>query len=364
MSAPTARPVAPTPAAQASERGRPRTLTLRGPISGRIRVRTLVVCAALALAILAAAFLALMIGEKTFAPGRVLSALSGHGSRLESLFIVQWRLPRVVGAIVFGAMLGVSGAIFQTITRNPLGSPDIIGFSAGAYTGGLLVILFVSSGYYAVAGGAVAGGLAVAAIIFALARGGSLQGFRLIVVGIGVTAMLASIDTWFRLTSDVDIALVAATWGVGSLNGLDVEFSGPAMVTGAVFLLVAGLLSRRLAQLDLGDDQATASGSDPGATRVLGIVVGVVLVAIATSATGPIAFVALAAPQSGRRLAGAVGAPMLPAGLVGALILLLADMLAQHAIPGIQLPAGVVTVAVGGVYLLSVIITENKRGTL
>lgn len=341
----------------------PRRITVRlGPLSRRIPVRGLVVCGVCLLIALGTGWLALMLGEPQYAPARVWAALTGEASRSTVTIVTELRLPRVVAGIVFGAMLGVSGAIFQTLTRNVLGSPDIIGFTTGAYTGGLVTIILIGSGFAAVASGALVGGLATATVVFLLSRHGGAQGFRLIIVGIGLTAMLASIDSFLILTADLDTAMVAATWGAGSLNGVDWPHVGPAVLTGLVLLGLGGLLAHPLAQLDLGDDQAAAIGTRIDHTRLAALALGVALVAVVTSVIGPIAFVALAAPQIARRLAGSTGTPLAPAAAVGATVLPVADVLAQHAAGG--LPVGVLTISLGGVYLLFLIISEHRRGAV
>ena len=341
----------------------PREWVLRGPVSARIPVRAVIVALVLMALCLSMLAVALMVGDRFIPLHDVIEALRGQSKRIIHLYVVTWRLPRATSAIVVGALLGASGAIFQTITRNPLGSPDIIGFTTGAHTGGLIAILLIGTSYITVTAGAVIGGLATAVVILLFARRGNTQGFRLIIVGIAITSMLASIDTWLILTADLDLSVIAATWGAGSLNGVAWEFASPALLLGVLALILAIPLGRPLAQLDLGDDAAQALGARPEATRLLAIGVGVLQVAIATSLAGPIAFIALAAPQIGRRLARSQGTPMLPAALTGACLLLGADLVAQHVLP-VSLPVGVVTVSIGGLYLLYLIVLENRKGSL
>lgn len=342
----------------------PRRLLLTGPLKARLDVRALVVCGVLVILCLGLVLLSLMLGERYIGPDEVFQALNGGGSRALRLFVVTWRLPRAVAAVVVGALLGASGAIFQTVTRNPLGSPDVIGFTTGAHTGGLIAILLFSSSYAAVTGGALAGGLATAALVLLLARRGSTQGFRLIIVGIALTAMLASIDTYLILTADLDLAVLASTWAAGSLNGVAWGYAGPSLVLGLLLLACAVPLARPLAQLDLGDDSAKAIGARPETTRLLAVFLGVAMVAVATTVAGPIAFVALAAPQVGRRLTRSAGTPMAPAACTGAVLLLAADLVVQHGLGSRQLPVGVLTVSIGGLYLLYLIVHENRKGTL
>src|SRR5690606_23071088 len=152
-------------------------------------------------------------GSYELSPAQVVSALTGGETGLVHDIVVEWRLPRVAAALVFGAALGVSGAIFQSMLRNPLADPGIIGFSQGSYTGALIVILVVNGTYMQLVGGALLGGMATAILVYLLAFRGGVQGFRLIVVGIGVSAMLGSLNTWLILKAELEQAMAAAAWG-------------------------------------------------------------------------------------------------------------------------------------------------------
>lgn len=340
-------------------------LTLRaGRVSGRIERRTIIGTSVLLVVALVFAYLSLMIGARIFSAKDVFDALRGHGSALADLFVMKWRLPRAVCALIFGAMLGVSGAMFQIVTRNLLGSPDVIGFTTGSHTGGVLVILMIGNGFAGVATGSIIGGLLTALVVFALSRSGAAQGYRLVLVGIGLTAMLASIDTYLILTADPDNALLAAVWGVGSLNGMTFGYSAPALIGGVIVILACFAFSGRLRQLEFGDDVATSLGVKPAPTRLIAILLGITLVALTTAVAGPISFVALAAPHIGRRMVKAAGTPLVPAAAAGAAVLGISDFAAQHAISDVTFPVGVVTVAVGGIYLLTLLVAEDRKGSL
>src|SRR5690606_10481901 len=183
----------------------------------------------------------------------VVRALLGQAEGRIHMVVVEWRLPRTALALILGAALGISGAIFQSLTRNPLGSPDIIGFDAGAYTGALIVITLLGGGYVAVAGGALAGGLVTAALVYVLAYRRGVQGFRLIIVGIGVAAMLTALNTWLLLRAQLEVAMSAAMWGAGSLNGMSLERLGYAALILLVLIPLALVMSRAMSQLELGD---------------------------------------------------------------------------------------------------------------
>ncbi|GAA4722794.1 iron-enterobactin transporter permease [Phytohabitans rumicis] len=338
-----------------------RVLTLRRwRVAVRLEWRSVIVCAVLAIAIACVAVFALMTGSYTLSPGQVVSALTGGETGLVHDIVVEWRLPRVAAALVFGAALGVSGAVFQSMLRNPLADPGIIGFSQGPYTGALIVILLVNGTYVQLAGGALLGGMATAVAVYVLAYRRGVQGFRLIIVGIGVSAMLGSLNTWLILKADLEQAMAAAAWGAGSLNGVSwdqVVIGGTCVL---MLLLLAGMLSRPMRQMELGDDAAASQGVRVPAARLGLVVVGVALTATVTAASGPIAFVSLVAPQIARRLARTAGITLAPAAFVGALLCLAADFIAQHVAPT-PLPVGIITVMLGGGYLGWLLFTEARR---
>lgn len=353
---------APGPATRSRVDPGHRTLTLRrGGIALRWPLRSALVCTVLVLLTVAVSVWALSAGAYPLPSGTVWAALTGDpDAGFARTVVVGWRAPRALAAVGFGAALGASGAVFQSLTRNPLASPDVIGFSAGSFTGALVVIILLGGSYLQLAGGAMAGGTVTAALVYLLAWRRGVKGFRLIIVGIAVSAMLASFNTWLMLTAELEVALSAATWGAGTLGGTGWT---QALVGGAtVLVLLAGLagLGPALRQLELGDDAARATGTGVEAVRLAAVVLGVALIATVTAAAGPIAFVALAAPQIARRLARTPGTTLAPAALTGALLLAGADVTAQNLLPT-ALPVGIVTVVVGGCYLVWLLVAEVRR---
>ncbi len=331
-----------------------------GRVSFRIDGRALII-ALLLLAV--AAFItvaSLLSGKYPITLPDTLHALAGQGDDMVRMIVVEWRLPRVALAFLLGGALGMSGAIFQSLTRNPLGSPDIIGFSAGSYTGALVVMLVLSGGYYETAAGALIGGIVTAMAVYLLAYRRGVQGFRLIIVGIGVAAMLSAFNTWMIREADLQVAMSAAIWGAGSLNGLGFEQLVPVVIVLSIVTPLTLFLSRPMRQLEMGDDAARASGVNANRTRLSLMVLGVALTAIVTAAAGPISFIALSAPQIARRLTRSAGVALIPSALMGGLLLLAADWAAQHAF-GVQLPVGVMTVSIGGLYFIWLLIREGRK---
>jgi iron complex transport system permease protein len=330
-------------------------------MSYRLHRRAAVAVAVISLVALLVALVSLASGSYQLSIGEVVGALLGQEHGIVGTIVVEWRLPRVLLAALFGIALGLAGAVFQSLVRNPLGSPDIIGFDAGAYTGALLVMLVLhTGGLYGTAAGALAGGLATAACVYLLAFRRGVQGFRLIITGIGVTAMLGSLNIWLLLRASTQEALSASYWGAGSLDSAGYAQLAPAAIAFAVLFAAVAALSRGMHALELGDDAARQLGVRAERTRLLLVVVGVALSATVTSLAGPIAFVALSAPQIARRLTGSAGVTLSASAATGAALLLAADWIAQHALPA-TLPVGLVTVVLGGGYFVWLLIAEGRR---
>ncbi|WP_017595839.1 FecCD family ABC transporter permease [Nocardiopsis potens] len=325
-----------------------------------VRLRPAAVLLAASAAVAALALAALALGDYPVGPSEVLGALTGRTGGFERIVVVEWRLPRAVAAVLFGAALAVAGGLFQALTRNPLAGPDIIGLANGSFTGMLVALLLLGGGWPLLTAGSLVGGLGAAVAIYLLAYRGGVKGFRFIVVGIGVSAMLASANTWMLLRAEVETALFASAWGAGTLNNATAETAYPAAACVLVLLALVPFLAPALKQMDLGDDMAQATGVRIDRARTAAIAVAVGLVSVVTAVAGPIAFVALAAPQIARRLAGVPGIPLGVTALVGAGLLSASDLIAQHAVP-LAVPAGVVTVVFGGAYLVWLLIREARK---
>jgi iron complex transport system permease protein len=319
-------------------------------LSLRVHPRSVLVCAALLVAAVAVAVVNVGSGDFPLSVGEVLSTLAGRGDPASEFVVETLRLPRVLTALLVGGAFGIAGAIFQSISRNPLGSPDIIGFTMGSVTGAFVVILLVGGSSLQTALGAVGGGLVTAAVVYLLALRRGVQGYRLVLVGIGISAMLQSVNAYLITRATRDDAFEAAHWMVGSLNGRGWEHVWPVAASLAVLVPLALALAPSLTMLELGDDAARALGVSAERSRLALVLVAVALTAVGTASTGPIAFVALAAPQLARRLTRVAAPGLASAALMGALLLAASDMAAQRVL-SIDLPVGVMTAAVGGLYL-------------
>ena len=298
-------------------------------------------------------------GDFVIPIGDLWGVLAGTANELTSTIVLEWRLPRIVAAIVVGIALGVAGALFQTVTRNPLASPDIMGLSNGAFVGMLVALVVSGASVESRTVGALVGGLVTALLIGALSRGLGFGGFRFIVIGIAVSSMAASLGTWLLLQVELDTALFASAWGAGTLAGVSASGVGVGAVLIGALLAIVPFTARALHQLGLGDDLAAATGVRVTATRVTALAAGVGLVCVATTVAGPVAFVALAAPQIARWIARTPHIPLTTAGLTGAALLCASDLVAQHALPG-TLAVGVVTVVIGGGYLAWFLLRSSR----
>ncbi|WP_299036767.1 iron chelate uptake ABC transporter family permease subunit [uncultured Pseudokineococcus sp.] len=303
----------------------------------------------------------LVVGQTTYPPGEVLRVLLGEEVPGASFTVGTLRLPRAVLAVLTGVAFGLGGVTFQTMLRNPLASPDVIGITSAASAAATFGIVTLSLGASQVSTFAIAGGLSVALLIYALSAGRSSATTRLVLVGIGVAAMLDSVTTYLLSEAAVWDQQAASRWLTGSLNGATWEQVRPLLVALALLGPLLLLLSRDLAATQLGDDTASALGVRVGRTRLLLLVAAVGLVAFATAAAGPIAFVAFLSGPIAARVVGPGGSPLVPAALVGALLVLVADLAGQHAL-GTRLPVGVVTGVLGAPYLVYLVVRTHRTG--
>ncbi|KAF1071790.1 MAG: Ferric enterobactin transport system permease protein FepG [Pseudomonas citronellolis] len=331
----------------------PRVLRI-GQHSLRYRPRSLIAAGVLLGLCLLLGILLLGTGSLPIRPAEVLASLLGQGDGgTAQRIILRVRLPRVLTALLVGAALGAAGAIFQSISRNALGSPDIIGFTTGAASGAIVQIILFDAGPIAVALAAVGAGMATALLVFLLARQGrSSGGYRLVLVGIGVGATLSGLNQYLLVSADLDQAAFAQLWLAGSLNTRTWAHVVPAALGLLAILPVAACHARHLELMEMGDASASQLGVAVERVRLGMVLAAVGLTAIATAAAGPIAFIALAGPQLARRLTGSPGIPLFAGALMGATLLLLADWLSQHLAFAAHLPIGLVTGVLGGLYLL------------
>ena len=308
---------------------------------------------------LAVAVVSLRLGKFPVTAQEVIDALQGQGRKIVQVVVVKWKLPRIVLGLVAGLALGVAGALFQTITRNALGSPDLIGFSTGAQTGILVSILLLPGSMLSASLASFIGGAAVGTVTYLVSLRGGFTGLRFILVGIAISSMLVSVNRWLLVRVDDDEGLGALKAITGTLGAARWPVVAPTCLAIGVTVALILLASRHLQVLALGEQVATILGSPTRRVSAVLILLGTVLVAVVTMAAGPIGFVALVAPHLARLLTGSPQSPLLVSGLTGSLLMVGADLLSQLVLE--SMPVSVVTNAVGGLYLM-VALTVAARG--
>ncbi|MFP4513797.1 MAG: FecCD family ABC transporter permease [Acidimicrobiales bacterium] len=332
-------------------------------ISTRVDTRSVLVTLAVASVTAAAFAWSISIGDFPIPLVDVLSYLIGQGSEDADFIIGQLRLPRGLTAAMVGAAFGISGAIFQRIARNPLASPDIIGINAGAAAAAVFTIVVLHGTSVQVTFGALAGSTATALAIYALAYRKGVTGYRLVLVGIGITAMLGSVTSYLLTRAEILDAQRATVWLTGSLNARSWDHVRPIAIALLVLVPCAIGLARHLRLLELGDDAARGLGTRVELARGGLLLTGVALAAVSTASAGPIAFVALVAPQIARRLTGGRSLALVPAAMCGALLLVAADLAARRLFAPTELPVGVFTAILGAPYLLYLLARANRIGS-
>ncbi|GAB2587072.1 ABC transporter permease [Paractinoplanes abujensis] len=338
-------------------------MTLPAVIHSRVRRsrrRALIIGVLVAL-IVALYTLSLMVGETFYPLSDVFRVIAGETVPGASFTVGELRLPRATLAALAGFCFGLGGVTFQTMLRNPLASPDVIGITSGASAAAAFAIVILGLSETGVSAFAIAAGLGVAIIVYVLSFRDGVVGTRLILIGIGIAAMLDSATAYVLSQAAQWDLQQAVRWLTGSLNGATWDETVPVLIALLVLGPVLLAQARNLIMLQLGDDTAAALGVRLERTRILVIVAAVGLLAFATAATGPIAFVAFLSGPIAARIIGPAGSLLVPAGLVGALLVLVADLIGQYAFD-IRYPVGVITGVLGAPYLVYLLIRTNRAG--
>jgi iron complex transport system permease protein len=330
---------------------RPWHLTLaRGRVSLLVHRRPLFVGLALFLVVVALFCTAMIVGGSWVPIGDIVKALTGNGTRGTDFVVLKTRLPRAVLGLATGAALGIAGALFQSVTRNPLASPDVIGVQAGAATGALTQIIVFGATGGAVVFGAFVGGIVAVGIVLLVIPLRQAGGFRFVLVGIAVAALANGLNEFLTTRTSLTSALRAAIWQTGSLNNAKWPEGIPVYIALGVLVPIAIWIAAGLRTVALGDDLASSLGVPVTRVRLTALFVAVLLTVAATAGAGPMLFVALAAGQIAERLMGRPGPSIAGAAMVGAALVVASDLVAARVFPQ-ALPAGVVTGVLGGAYL-------------
>ncbi|MES9511630.1 iron chelate uptake ABC transporter family permease subunit [Streptomyces sp. NPDC000609] len=338
---------------------------LRVGRSVALPVRRVSVLTALVLFVLllAGAVATLSLGRLGIPLSELAGAMTGGAEGKNGFVIERLRGPRLVVAVGTGAALGLSGALFQSVTRNPLGSPDVIGLASGAGAGAAIsALLFPDT--VPVALGALIGAVLAMVLVYVSTGTGFRNPARLVIAGIGVAAIGTAITQYVVYAMERDRASVLTAYVNGSLSARSWEDATTIWLVLLVVAPLTVLLSRRLDIGEMGDDIAAALGSEPRRTKTAAVVLAIVLSAGAVGVAGPIAFIALTSPQVAKRITRVSGPHLALSALTGALLLVLADLCAQQLPLFDNLPVGIYTMAIGGVYLGCLLVREWRRGVL
>lgn len=332
---------------------------------GRIkrRRRYIIVTSILAIIAFVLCCAMLMLGNTIYPVDNVLRVLLGEEVKGASFAIGTIRLPRMLAGVFAGFAFGVGGYVFQTMLRNPLANPNVIGITAGSSAAAVFSIIVLHASYTVVSIASVIGGLATVIVIFLLSRGSSFSIGRLILIGIGIQAMLNAVISYLLLIGQQHDIPTAMRWLSGSLNGSKMETLYPLIVVVLIFAPIIIASGKRLELLDLGEQTATSLGVHTDKTRIVLLMSSVIILALATATTGPIAFVAFLSGPIANRLVGIGFSNIIPSGLVGIILVLASDLVGQFAFVA-RYPVGVITGILGAPYLIYLLYRMNRKGNL
>jgi iron complex transport system permease protein len=347
---------------------RGRTAVRLGPVSGLVRWRQVAVPLVAVVVLVRLSAVSLGRGDFPIGIGDVLRTLAGAGEKAQEFIVLELRAPRIVVGLLVGLALGVAGALFQTFARNPLASPDVLGITQGASVGAVAAIV-LGGGVGSFLGGlgvplaALAGALLIGLLLIVATWRAGIDGYRLVLIGIALWSAMAALTDWLLTNAEIYDAAAAYVWITGSLNARTWDHAVPLALSVLVLVPLAMTTGRALSVLQFGDDTARGLGVRLPLAQGAVVLVAVLLVATAVAAAGPITFVALAVPQIAVRLTGGSRPPLLASGLLGAVLVVGADLVTRTLLPQ-ALPVGILTAAIGAPYLLWLLVRGRRRSTL
>lgn len=327
----------------------------------RRRLRWMIVTILLIVLTISLSIAMLLLGNTSYSLSVVMRVLYGEQIQGATFAIGTLRLPRMLSGLLVGMAFGMAGNTFQTILRNPLASPDIIGVTSGSSVAAVFFIVILKANGSIVSIASVISGLFVAVLIYIFSKGGSFSGGRLILIGIGIQAMLNAMISFLLMSASQYDVPAAMRWLSGSLNGMQMKSVSGLLTVVVIFGVVIILFERHLKILELGDSSAITLGLKTDQTRLLLILSAVFLIAFATAVTGPVAFISFLAGPIAGRLVGRSSYNTFPSGLVGASLVLGADIIGQFAFDT-RFPVGVITGILGAPYLIFLLIRMNRTG--
>ena len=292
----------------------------------------------------------LLLGNTLYPVKDVIRALTGEQLKGVSFAVNTIRLPRMLAGLFAGFAFGIAGNTFQTMLRNPLANPNVIGITSGSSAAAVFCIVVLHTSETVVSIVSVIAALATVTIIYVLSRGEPFSVGRLILVGIGIQAMLGAVVSYLLLVGAQQDLPAAIRWLTGSLNGSQLDELPPLVLSVLICAPIVIMLSKHLSLLELGEQSATSLGVHTDRTRIWLILSSVCMLALATSVTGPIAFVAFLSGPIAKRL-------------VGVNLVLAADLVGQFAFQ-VRFPVGIITGILGAPYLIFLLIRMNRKGNL
>ncbi|MFJ5986460.1 FecCD family ABC transporter permease [Lentzea sp. NPDC092896] len=304
------------------------------------------------------------IGDFTIELPAVVRTLFGQGERVDEFVIMDLRMPRALVGLLAGVALGISGALTQSIARNALASPDVLGITGGASATAVFIVTAgggtAIGGVMGLSAAALTGGLLTGLLVYFMAWKKGIDGFRLILIGVSVSAVMQAVTTWLLVLADIRDVARAQRWLVGSLDSRAWTEVWTTLWVTIALVVVVMVVAFQLQPMHFGDDVAAGLGVRHSVVRAVLLMCAVLLAGVAVSAAGPVPFVALVAPQITMRLLRSPVPPLLASGLFGALLLIGSDLLARSVLPN-DLPVGVVTAIIGGPFLVYLLVRANVK---
>lgn len=322
--------------------------------------RTTLANSSLLVLLLLAVITSLSMGTVQVSPPDVLQALMGNADPMTAFVVNELRLSRVVAGLLSGAALAMAGCLMQTLARNRLATPGIIGIDNAATAFAVASVVGVGLSL-APSAMALAGAACATAIAFGLAGANGTRGYRFIVAGIGIGAIAGAVTQVMLSRVAIDAANAAYPWTVGSLNarsGNSVLVLAIGLAAGYAILM---LISRALNTLQFSDAVAIALGTRLKATRILGLALSVLLTGLAVSVCGPVGLIALLAPELARTICRPGKVPLTASALAGAAFMVAADLLGRTLFSPLEIPVGIITAIVGSPYLLWILLKPSRR---
>ncbi|MDG5472898.1 iron ABC transporter permease [Jeotgalibacillus sp. ET6] len=311
------------------------------------------------------------LGDVWINPVEILTVFFGSGEPLNQLIVVDFRLPRILIALLVGVALAVAGALLQGMVRNPLASPDIIGVSGGAsvFVVGFLVLFSDSNGALMVSiqwlpVSAFTGAFLAAILVYLFSWKNGLAPVRLVLIGIGLSMFMNACTTLLMLIGPIYRASQANIWITGSVNGSTWSHVWILFPWVLVLFILSLFMARHVNLLELGDDVSKAMGSKLTKQRILILLLSTGLVGGSVAFAGGIGFVGLMAPHLARKLIGSSYGALLPmSAIIGAALVMLADLIGRLIAAPLEVPAGVFTAAIGAPYFIYLLFKERSKKT-